>query len=176
MALVAVSCPAAGTSVCRGSLVVGLLGYTLLCLRRFTRCACTGIPLGSLAPAGALACVLWCGVPLVFFRVALGVWGPSSPCCFHRPRLSHGAPVLCLRGMTTGVLPYWRWCGCCFVFLVRCAQRLPIHVWFRSATCNILGSAAGIFSWRLLHAVLLFGVSFRCWGAHKSVGPIACTL
>ena len=46
----------------------------------------------------ALACVLWCGVPFVFFRVALCVWGPSSPCCFHTPSLSHGVRIPYVRG------------------------------------------------------------------------------
>ena len=50
---------------------VGLLSYTLLFLRPFTRRAGMGIPLGCLVPAGALACFSWCGVPFVFFRVAL---------------------------------------------------------------------------------------------------------
>ena len=103
LVLVAVICSAVGTLVCGGSLVplpsLAPLDYTLLCLRRFIQRACMGIPLGRLAPAGALACVLWCGVPFVFFRVALWVWGPPSPCCFHTPCLPHGVRVLCVRGM-----------------------------------------------------------------------------
>ena len=59
-----------------------LLGYTLLCLWRFTQRAFMGISPGPSALAGALACVPRCGVPFVFFRVALFVWRVSSLCCF----------------------------------------------------------------------------------------------
>ena len=49
-------------------------------------------------------------------------------------------------------------------------------VWLRGVSCNILGSAAGVFSWRLPYVVLLFCFTCWCWGVHKSPTPIACTL
>ena len=74
------------------------------------------------------------------------------------------------------LLPCWWLRGRCVVFLVRCTPGLPFYVRYRSVTCDILVSAAGIFSWCLLHAVLVPGVPFCCCGAHKSLAPIAGTL
>ena len=92
--LLAVICSAAGTLVCGGSFVslpalpcgssYGLHGHTYW-------------PLGGRRLI-AHVCVLWCGVPFVFFCVVLCVWGPSSPCCCHTPFMSHGSCVLYVRG------------------------------------------------------------------------------
>ena len=69
----------------------------------------------------------------------------------------------------------WWWRGGCALYLVLC-PRLPFVVWLRGVSCNILDSAAGVFSWRLPYVVLLFCFACWCWGAHKSPTPIACTL
>ena len=108
------------------------------------------------------------------FRVALRLGG-LFPCHSHTPCLSHGFLVLCVRGIVAGVLFCWWSRGGCALSLVR-GPRLPFVVWLRGVSCNILGSAAGVFSWRLPYVVLLFCFVCWCWGAHKSPTPIACTL
>ena len=80
----AVICSAAGTLVCGGSLVslpaVALLDYTLLCLRRFVRRACMGIPLGRSAPVGSSLLRVFCGVVcLLCFSVLRFVFGGPRP-------------------------------------------------------------------------------------------------
>ena len=49
--------------------------------------------------------------------------------------------------MLGGVPSCWWWCGRCVLSLLRCAPRLPFVVWQRGASCNILVSAAGMFTW-----------------------------
>ena len=78
--------------------------------------------------------------------------------------------------MVAGLLFCGWWHGRCALSLVRCAPRLPFVVWQRGVSCNILVSAAGMFSWRLPYVILLFCFSCLCWGAHKFPTPIACTL
>ena len=111
----------------------------------------------------------------LFLRVALCAWVVFSPCHSHTPCLSHGFLVLCVRGIVAGVLFCWWWRGGSALSLVRC-PRLPFVVWLRGVPCNVLGSASGVFSWRLPYVVLLFCFARWCWGAHKSPTLIACTL
>ena len=141
---------------------VRLLLYTLLCLRRLTR----------RVRAWAYLVAAWCPRALLrvfhdvvcsslFFRVAVCVWGVSPPGGFHTPCLSHGVLVICVSDMIVGVLSCWWWRGRCALSLMRCAPRLPFFVRQRGVSCNILVSAAGMFSWHLPYVVLLF--CFSCW-------------
>ena len=92
----------AGTLVCGCSLVslpaLALLDYTLLCLRRLIRHACTGIPLDRWAPVGSwllrvffgVLCLLW------FFVLRVVFGGPGYRVAFtHLPCLMAFASHVC---------------------------------------------------------------------------------
>ena len=133
----------------------------------------TSWPLGA-SGRSCMYFVVWCSF-CVFWCVAWGL-GALFPLLLSHNLLVSYRPRPMRAGNDNGCAPCWRWrCGC-FVCLVRCVPQLPFYVRYRSVTFNILVSAAGIFSWSVLHAVLLFGVSFQCPGAHTSPAPIACTL
>ena len=154
---------------------VHLLVYTLSCLRRLQRRVRAWTYLMAWRPRALLHVSNGVVSLSFFFRVALCTWVVFSPCPSHTPCLSHGFLVLCVGGIVAGTLFCWRWRGGCALSLVR-SPRLPLVVWLCGVSCNILGLAAGVFSWRLPYVVLLFCFACWCWGAHKSPTPIACTL
>ena len=161
---------------------VGPLGSYLVVLALVGTACVHGHNVWPLGARGllALACVLWCGVPFVFFRVALCVWGPSSPCSSHTPFWCHGGRVLCVRGTCVRRRACSLVCAgaVVVVFFPPCVVPPGSHSTLGSVVSRVTYSCFGC--WLLLVAstpcCLVVCFSFSCWGAHKSLARTACTL